>query len=257
MSKFPILFDSLFFEVRYASGHLYLDRCGLCLLDIERQCEGWLASTASPQGSKMERPDKLLSLTYSSQVFNVALQKAYKQDVNEAAKEADLLWRIIQANLGLEEYLRIGCRFQYLLPSQSIKDAERLAAKSDFNVLVPANILQSGFTLQARQSVAVLKHDSTEYRVQLGTVTRQEGIDPSSLLQGDPRFLSQKQDKFRLDQLKVIQEYSANPLYGVVLDVDCSAAKPQSVLAKEFILDQHQVVTTTFFPILEKLWHQQ
>ncbi len=253
MKKFSPILDTSNFEIRYASGYLYFDRCGQCLLDIERECEGWLAVSVSPQTGKLERPDKDFRLSFNNDQFNFSVHRASKVDIDLIAKEASVLWKIVQANLGIDVFLRVGYRLSYLLATQSTEDAEKLLRQSELNVEVPNKTINSGYTIKSQQIVTVLCREEMEYRVQLGTVTRHEAINPANILRGDPRILSKKQNEFRMAQFKQLSEYSANPMYAVCLDVDCAQIKPDAVSVQEFIVNQSEIVANDFLPILEKL----
>ena len=53
--------------------------------------------------------------------------------------------------------------------------------------------------------------------------------------------------------MKQLKEYSANPMYAVMLDIDCVTYNPERVSAGEYIKKQIDVVRNDFLPILEKL----
>lgn len=250
--RFPVM-DSLNFEVRYSYGHLYLDRCGQCLIDIEKKCDGWLSLTVGPQAGELERPDKNFSLRINTQAFNFGCVRASQTDVETIANEAATLWKIIEANLGLDEFLRIGCRIKYILATESVEDSEKLLQKSEINVNIPEVINKSGFNLKKRNLTCVFEKGDLEYRMRIAGVTRQEGMNPENIIKGEPRFLSKKQNDFRIAQLKQLSQYSANPMYAVLLDVDCVATHPKKVSVKEFILNQSDIVKKEFLPFLEKL----
>jgi hypothetical protein len=174
-------------------------------------------------------------------------------EIGEIAKEISGLWNIIQANLGLEEFLRLGLRINYLLPTESEEEADRRLKKSEINLMMPQSVLDDGYSVKNRQLIAVLVKDGTEYRVELAAVIRHEGLVPSDLVRTDPRFLSKKQKNVRIAKLKQMAEYSANPTFAVNLNVDCVRFSPESLSVEEFILNQAQVVDQTFLPILRKL----
>jgi len=157
MKKFLHRLDSLVFQIKYASGYLYFDRCGQCLLDIEREREGWLSTSADIQTGKLERPDKNFRVAFSPNKFDFTAQKAYDQQLNEIAKETSELWKIIKANLGLEEFLRVGYRLSYLLPTNSIDQAENLIKKAKINITMPDEYRDAGYTIKSRQIVTI--HD--------------------------------------------------------------------------------------------------
>lgn len=254
MKKFPPILDTLIFEIRYASGHRYFDRCGQTLLDIERECEGWLGIAADPQTGTLERADKNFRVGFSNSKFDFTTGKANKEELAEVAKEASIIWKIIKANLGMDEFLRVGCRLKYLMAMRSIDQAEKALRKSELNIKLPDSFHNSGYSVKSRKVVTVLIQDEVEYRIELESLTRTESVHPSGILSVDPRLLSKKQDKARVEQLRQLKEYSVDPMYAVSLDVDCVQFKPKTVAIEKYILEKSQIVKKDFLPILEKLW---
>ncbi|MCK4816734.1 hypothetical protein KA005_13270 [bacterium] len=253
MKRFPPILSTFIFEIRYASGHLYFDRCGQTLLDIERECEGWLGIAADPQTGTLERPDKNFRVGFSNSKFDFTAERVDKEEFAEIAKETSIIWKIIQANLGLDEFLRIGCRLQYLMAMKSIDQAEKALRNSELNIQLPASFDSSGYTVKSRNIVTVLRQDEVEYRVKLECLTRTQSIDPSRILTADPRLLSKRQDKARIEQIRQIKQYTLDPMYAVSLDVDCAQYEPETVAVEKYILEKSQVVKKDFLPILEKL----
>ena len=65
--------------------------------------------------------------------------------------------------------------------------------------------------------------------------------------------MPKNQKKFRLARLQQLREYSANPMYGVYLDVDCAQYAPTKIEVDAFINGQFKTVKEDFLPILEEL----
>jgi hypothetical protein len=221
-------------QIAYTSGHLYFDRCGQCLNDIER-------------------PDKSFSLSFNNNQFTFSIQKAFKVDIKDIAKEVAKLWKIIQANLGLDEYLKVGCRINYLLATKSLEESEKKLQKAELNIDIPKRLMNSGFNIKSRRMIVVLTKDDIEYRIQLHGVTRYEAINPDTIMKTEPRLLSKKQDQFRIARMNQLAEYNASPMYAMNLDVDCIQVKPINLSVEEYILGRWQIVETEFLPILAKL----
>jgi hypothetical protein len=253
MKNMPPLLDYVAFEIRYGSGHLYFDRCGQCLLDIERECPGWTPITVDVQTGRLENPSKSLHASFNNRLFNFTAEKASKLPMGEIAKEIFCLWNIIQANLGLDEFVRIGFRLNYLLATESTDEADRRLQRSKINLVIPDSLLDDGYIIKHRQLIVVLDKDGTEYRVELAAVTRYEGLAPPDLVRTDPRLLSKKQNEFRIAKLKQMAEYSANPMFAVNLNVDCTRFNLETLSVEEFILKQTEVVEKNFLPFLGEL----
>jgi hypothetical protein len=252
MGKFPIVLDRFIFEVRFGSGYLYFDRCGQSLLDIMHQRHGWLPLSINPQTGTLENPAKSFIMTFNDHVFNFTADKPSKTSVEEMADEAAALWKIIQVNFNLEEFTRLAARLYYLLPCISIEEAEKILNKSEFNVSVPSDI-ENRFNVKNRHPVVVFERNNTEYRVALNTITRYDGIQPSDILTIDPRLLSKDQKTYRIAKQQQLVEYTANPMYAIVLDVDCVSIQPEIIKVKDYIVEQEKEIMSNFLPILERL----
>jgi hypothetical protein len=247
------LFDSISFEIKYGSGHLYFDRCGQCMLDIEREYPGWIATVVNVQTGRLENATKSLYANFSHERFNFTAEKPSRLGIKEIAKEVISLWTAIQANLGLDEFIRIGLRPHYLLATESLDEAEKRLSRSKINLLIPDSLLKEGYIVKNRNLVVIFDKGGTEYRVELNAVTRHEGLPPPDLVRTDPRLLSQRQKDFRLARMKQMAEYSANPMFAVNLNVDCVKFNPETLSVEEFILKENETVEKDFLPFLGEL----
>jgi len=253
MSKFEPILDNVAFEIRYSYGHLYLDRCGQTIVDIEQECDGWMAGDVNPNSGSLECPDRWYAVNFNSHHYVFSCQRAFKNEISDIADECTAIWKIIKANLGIDSYIRIGYRMHYMLATESIEESEDLIKKADFNVVLPENLRVPDYELTTRQMIAILNKEKMEYRVELSGVTRTEALAPTDILKVNPKNLSKNQKKFRMARLKQMSEYSANPMYGAHLDIDCSINEPDDVEPTNFILEQSKIVKEQFYPILEKI----
>jgi hypothetical protein len=252
MHTFELMLDSISIEIRYDFGHLYFDRCGLCMVDIEKQCEGWVTGQIDPKSGQISKPENGYSVMFNNGQFNFGAVKAFKQGTANIAKEASSIWKIVQANLGLEVFTRLGCRMTYCLPALSIEDAEKRLAKSQLTVTIP-DAMNSKYAIRNRIMVVVLSAGETEYRLELKVVTRLEGVQPSSLMMTEPRLLSKRQREIRIIQQKKLEEYNAQPMYAISLDIDCVQLHPENIALEGFVTDQAVVVERDFVPLLRDL----
>lgn len=245
--------DSIIFEVRYAYGHLYYDKCGQILNDVERNCEGWIARSADINTGLLECPKREFRVGFNNIKFDFTSERADKQELEKIAKEASSIWKIIRANLGLNEFFRIGCRVFHILPTVSIEDADKLLCKKDMSTKIESDFIDSGYKIKTREITTVLTQENTEYRVKLGSITRAQSIDPSILLKGDPRAMSKHQRETRMEALKRLREYTSDPMYAILLDVDCVRFEIDVLNVEDYIVEQTQKVIKDFYPILTKL----
>jgi hypothetical protein len=252
MQKLDVVLESIVFEIRFGDGHLYFDRCGACLLDIERECSGWTVAQGAQNSGTVIYPAGYSTAIFNNSHFVYSVTKAFKRDLDDMGKEASKLWKIVQANLGIEELVRVGCRIIYYIPCLSIEEAERRLEKSKINLQLPDNILPN-FRVKSRQVVATFENGDFGYRIDLKCVTRVDGLQPSQLLASDPKFLSSKQKEARIAQLKAREEYIAEPMYSIDLDVDCFEVTPQNISVEKFMSEQFSIVQNNFAPFLRSL----
>jgi len=251
--KKPIL-DSLSFEVRYAYGSLYLDRCGQTMVDIEKRFAGWITGPADPNSATMENFEDNFKVQFNSNKYNFFATKPSSQSIEYIAETAAKIWKVILANLNLEEFPRIGCRAQYLLATKSIEAANNLIKKSSLKIEIPSQITEDGFSLKSNKVDVVFINDEIEYQVKLEPIIRSESVNPSALVSVEPRSLPKNQQEALLNKLKGLNDYSVNPMYAVQLDVDCSQYHPESFSVEEYINGRHKVVCDKFYFLLEELW---
>jgi hypothetical protein len=248
-----IRLDYVAFGVKYGSGHLYFDRSGQCLLDIERQCPGWGMVSIDIHTGRIENPEKSLIANFDNKEFSFTSQKPNILSMEEIAREISGVWKVVQANFALEEFVRVGVRFSYLLPTESIEESDALLKRSEMNIVLPVWLQRDTYLIKNRQIIAVLTKDETEFRVELAAVTRHEGMNPSDLTRTDARLLSKNQNKFRIAKLKQMAQYSANPMFAVHLNVDCADYGVESFSVEESVLRYAEVVKADFLPLLIKL----
>jgi len=253
MQKFDCFLDSLAFEIRYSFGHLYWDRCGQTILDIETQCNGWFSARDKTNVGRLENPEKGITLLFSEGFFNFSINKPKPADMDAVKSDLSKIWKIVRANLGLDEYDRLASRFYYLKPTKSIEESEKLIEKSKFNIVVPGNLNEAGYDLNIRQLIAIFGKEDMEYRAELKGITRSEGVNPSSLMEKRPSAMSKRQNEYRLAKMKQIADYSTNPMCAVMLDIDCVKVNPEAISTTDFINEQLYIAEKDFLPILEEL----
>jgi len=134
-----------------------------------------------------------------------------------------------------------------------VDESEILIKNSELNVSIPDQLKDPHYDLKVRQVITIFDKEDIEYRVELKGITRSQSIDPSGLYTGRPETLSKNQKKYRLLKMKQLKEYSANPMYAVMLDIDCAKYNPKQVSVGEYIKKQTDIVRNDFLPILEKL----
>ncbi len=173
--------------------------------------------------------------------------------IGEDPFQIQKIWKIIRSNFGLEEYDRLACRFHFLKPTMSLNESEMLIERSELNVSIPEQLKEPHYDLNIRQVITIFEKEDIEYRIELKGITRTHSIDPTSLYKARPETLSKNQKEYRLQKIKRLAKYSSDPMYAVMLDIDCVKYNPEQISLGEHIKKQTELVRQDFLPILEKL----
>jgi hypothetical protein len=246
-----LILDDIYFQIRYSFGHTYLDRCGQTLVDIERAFPGWIPGEITPSAGKLINPKEDLSAAFGPDSFTISAKKP-DADLSIFRKHASGLWKTIKSNLGLSELVRIGVRFYFLQPRKSMEDSEEALARSTLNIKVPDSL--SNYTLTTRHMITILVREHCEYRVELRGITRTESLPPVELLSVNPRILSKGQRDARIEIMKRREAYMKDPMYAILLDVDCASYDVEpDIRPDEYISLHYSKVMTDFVPIIKQL----
>ena len=259
-SKKPVPFlDTLVFEIRYAYGHTYLDRCGQTLVDIEQGMPSWMSAETTPNNGQLQDHTNGFAANFGPSKFDFTAFAANTKKIETIATTAHSLWDIVKNNLGLSAYIRVGCRFRFLLAKRSLTETELGLSKSSFNIQLPESLQNGTYKPVVRQPMAVLASDQgVEYRVEMQSVIRQVNIAPTVLETTNPRLLSNNQRQAQLALLRQraslgSSQINANLPNAIMLDVDCAQYENINAIPRSFITEQYEVVTRDFLPILRAL----
>jgi len=251
MSAKEISLERVVFEARYPYGHLFYDRCGQTLLDIENNFYDWVAAVDDNNTGVLQNPNADARIIISNNTFNFMVKRPNPDNLEPLFYECQEIFKIVENNFGLDVYTRMGLRPNWLKPTESAEEADARVLGSSLTVSVPEEITTNGFVMQKQNVLIALQKDGFEYRVEMGGIIRAEGIDPASLIRQDPKSMSENQRNARLAAMKRAAEYRANPKYGIQLDVDCVLYGPKELKVMEFSLRQMEIVLNNFLPILQ------
>ena len=253
MDKSEIVLAQVVAEIRYGSGHLFYDRCGQTLIDIESLSTEWVANTPTAKVAIVNKPVDYTTVSFNNLSFNYNAHRAYRLDIKDHAKSAASLWRIVKSNFGITELIRVGFRIKYINPTLTIEEAEKKLAQTKFDSEAIRMFLGDNFKTERRQILSFYSYKQYDYRMELAAVTQTEGIDPGKIITADPKAMPHRQREVRMAQLKQIKDYSTNPMYGVQLDVDCALHDPEEIHLESHIVDQFSFIKTHFLPLLENI----
>ena len=245
MNQAPI-FSTLIFEVRYVHGHLYLDRCGRIIREIEKSHYPWYMESTNPQISRLVNHELEGTMNYNADTFNINFQNVHSRTLEDLVAEAVKLWTLVKHTLELEKFTRMGCRMTFLKSFKTVDVANNRLLKIPFlQVNLTEDILKKDYQAKNSKSRIFLAKDEMEYAIELQTITRHEVIRLQP--QVDPRFLSSNQREIRNQQLARISKAKRDPDYAIQMDVDCYSTNADRP-ADQFISDCHKNVTADFLP---------
>lgn len=237
------------FEARYEKGYKYMDRCGQTLIDIEEADKSWVPTTVNPQDGQMINLSTAMTLEFNPYKL-VALMDSEliskmngKMDIDVFIAGLQIVFSKITQNLGVEDFIRFGCRAMYMIPTEDLHAAEEY-------------IINAGWVKPTDSFLDLLsdyRNDDTEVfwsytlrmespqpgkesaTVHIGSVTRTEGRLPSDYLQANPRNLSKNQREVLREKIKETKKYKENPRYGVLVDIDQYIHDVQEIDISSFV----------------------
>lgn len=264
MKKSPIqskklspFLERVVYEIRYAYGHTYLDRCGQTLIDIEQSMPQWMAAEPTAASGQLQDHTNGFIANFGPTKFDFTANSAYLKKVEQIGTSAHAIWDIIRNNLGLSSFIRVGCRFRFLLAKRSFDEAENCLSKSEFNVSLPKGL--GAYRPIVRQPIMVVKseHD-IEYRLEMQVVPKQLTGSNLPFTAAHPRLLTKNQRQAQ----SVLQKQGAfmgigspgdNLPYVILLDIDCAQYESLNTNPRTYIEEQYAICMRDFVPYLRNL----
>ena len=238
-------FEKIVFELRYAAGYRYLDRCGETLIEIEERLPGWIPQEIKPSGGQLVNLDKDISFSFDSYRLNASQENPKKTD--DFQEQVASLTDIICKNLGLSSYIRIGVRFYFLFPADSIEQAEKLVHQTNFVSISPKLIETFGPSVRAQKHIIIFEDGNEGRRIEFGGVRREEGKVPPQLLSVEPRLLPKGQREALVKKLQETKRYGEDPRFALQFDVDNYEREPESFNVRAFIERHEEFIREKLF----------
>lgn len=184
-------------EARYPNGHIYWDRTGHTINQIEKELTEWKWEKLENGQMLLRNNKRKMKTLYGWNRF--WMHQKHSENLNQLKINCDKLYKIITENLEIKKLKRIGNRYWFVLPTKSIDEADTLIAKGKiFNQEISKlNIFKS--KVIARDYTIILQdEDDFRYRIAVSAVERQ----PEPILDKDKEFSTY------------------NPLNGILVDID-------------------------------------
>ncbi len=246
----------LVYEVRYRQGFIYLDRCGITANRIMSSNPEWIlrGENVNPQSAPLVSILNGAKAEFNALKYNFSIEQQTggrdplkNKDVNAFSIQADSAARIIEEELELREFTRVGFRAWFMFGCDSEEDVKEWVMSLGAFTINPRVFKTFDGCLESESHVVLLRTSDRKLRIAVSNVERLEQMDlGGEILALRAQSLSQKQREMRLKQEDVKQRILANPQYAAMIDVDVFVENPISTGATDYI-------TQSFDLIREKL----
>jgi hypothetical protein len=182
------------FELRYDEGHLYWDKCGEMILDIQRKVPGWKWDGVSTELAKLKNLLRNMELVFNNSYIRLTQNEV--DNLNQFKESTEKVTPLIVEKFKIEKFKRIGNRYQYVLPLENPEQGKKIVQNSHFIEISKEKLSLFGKNSTKTSFVVYIENKSLQYRIEF------VGIEREAL----PR------------NIKVEERF--NPKYGLRVDVD-------------------------------------
>ncbi len=233
------------FEVRYARGFVYLDRCGSITDRIMTTYPQWVVKGegVNPQNAPLVNVESGTHFSFGPLKYDFSLDQPIskdvaltKMDLDRFVEEVASISRVVHEELELKYFIREGFRIWYLFGVSSESEAEKWI--SNLGTFSIAQSVAGAFDgeLESQAHVAFIKGSDRKFRIAVNVVERIGQLDlGSEILKTQPRTLPKGQREALLKQLEAKRRVLANPGMAVMVDVDAFLDDPIDVDPADFI----------------------
>jgi hypothetical protein len=187
---------AMIFEARYDEGYRFLDHTGELLVRIRRQHPSWTVNLLAQNIVSLINQSASLQLNVTVEKIDVSARPQVKISLSEAEKKARILgdaaeefYNLTVEVLKVPRTIRVGARFVFLAPSDSLEEADRFMWKAAESPLINAIAEETKGQPTEAQLVCVLDDPQSGYRQRItlaSALIEQKPEDPPFLgLPGD------------------------------------------------------------------------
>jgi len=229
------------FEARYERGYRYLDRCGDAMVVLEEglptvsKNKLWLPEETVPTGARMKCPELDMILVFDS--GRLCLDQNPADVPCPFAQIVKYACDTVISKFDIKKIKRLGARQVYLVPTDSIDEADKLSVKK-----AP----WQDWPLVPQQSMSVRKCEAkTVVESEDGSVGVNFSIKPvykvgapihiDQRLTIPPHLLEKGQREALLAQLKRQKQREQDPVAGLAVDIDFWSVDPDEVNILTFL----------------------
>lgn len=237
-----LLLHRIVFEVRYADGSLYYDRCGRVIRRFKKSTK-WISERAvAIDRAVLRSMESGLQFTFGVDKLDSTLEQQQggpelTPDVVDAfvAETADAC-ELVQDELALEQLTRVGVRAWYFVPAGSTKEAETWMSSLGLFSLNPNLATAFGGDFEGSSATAVIKGEDCHYRIALASGERtHQHSHWLSMIVNDPKALHSDQRKLYREKARIEHLKTHNPEFVAILDIDAYVEDPVECDARYYI----------------------
>lgn len=244
------------FEARYEKGYRYLDRCGEAMLILEDALPDltgkvWMPEEISPAGARLKCPELDAVVVFDASHLVVEQNPI---DVSfDFAALARLVHGIVAARFDIRVTVRFGGRGYFMVGTDSIDDAEKLARRLLPLEGWPVDSIGQ-MKLKAGEVVALFESEEGE-SIRIAAKPSFKVEAPLTLddrLKMPVKLLPAKQPEALLDQLKRRKQREEDPVAGVLLDVDYAWIRPAKPEVEPFLKEASGATEAIITKLMER-----
>ncbi len=228
------------FEARYERGYRFFDRCGDVMVILEEALPQfsnkaiWMPEEIAPKGARLKCPELDITLVFDS--YRMCLDQNPADVSCDFNGLSEFVLQTIISKFDIRKTIRFGNRLFFMLPCDSIEQAEALSVKSSPAKDWLANALEDLQTQKCEVAITRENKDKAEgMSFSIYPVHKIEApLQIDKRLTVAPHLLPTGQKEALLSQLKRQKQRAQDPLAGLMIDVDYWWVTPKEMNIKEF-----------------------
>ncbi|MCK4765891.1 MAG: hypothetical protein KAW12_27065 [Candidatus Aminicenantes bacterium] len=181
-------------ELKYDEGHLYWDKCGETIFDIQKKFPGWKWNGTSTELAKLKNLNKNIELEFNFSYIRFTQNEV--DNLKRFKESTRLIAPLIAGKFKIKKFKRIGNRYQYVLPLENQDQGKKIVHDSPLVDIAEEKLALFGKNSKKFSFVVYIENENLHYRIELVGVER---VELSKNIKLDERF---------------------NPRYGLRVDVD-------------------------------------
>lgn len=183
-----LILERVIFEARFQNGYLYWDNCGRIwrtLTDIRPDLE---MVSVTPDQATFQLEEEGINISFSHQRFGV--HQDYPKNLGIYKKITDQSFNIVADHLRLDEFSRIGNRYQYVIKHEDRDEVTEFFKEKDI-FIIPKRLIHSTNKIVEPHVKFLIERDNMSAIVQMGFFSRDLKVNVQKPLKIDTRsFIS-------------------------------------------------------------------